>query len=78
MNAVILFDDSQSAWLHFQHPEEIVVTHDVAEVQAKLHQIETAVHRRGWYAAGFITYEVNFFLSVEIRICRFMCKRFGI
>lgn len=57
MNEVILFDDSQSAWLHFQRPEEVVVAHHVAEVQPKLVQIETAVYRRGWYAAGFISYE---------------------
>lgn len=57
MNEVILFDDSQSVWLRFQHPEEIVAAYDIAEVYPKLVQIETAVYRRGWYAAGFITYE---------------------
>jgi para-aminobenzoate synthetase/4-amino-4-deoxychorismate lyase len=57
MNEVVLFDNSQSAWLRFQHPLEVVATRDIADVQPILNQLETAVHRWGWYAAGFITYE---------------------
>ena len=46
-----------SEWLRFSHPVEIVETGRLDEVSAKMRAVEAAVNARGWYAAGFITYE---------------------
>lgn len=54
---VILHDASARRWLRFQHPIEVVTTHRIDDVEPCLHQIEQAVERNGWHAAGWISYE---------------------
>ena len=57
INTVIIHDARKKKWLHFAHPVELVRADDIHEVLPKLQLIETMIHRRRCYAAGFISYE---------------------
>jgi para-aminobenzoate synthetase/4-amino-4-deoxychorismate lyase len=46
-----------TGWLRFTDPVEIVEAHTLDDVLSRLHAVESAVNARGWYAAGFLTYE---------------------
>jgi para-aminobenzoate synthetase/4-amino-4-deoxychorismate lyase len=46
-----------AGWLRFHDPREIVTAVSLAEVVAQLRYIEARVQSRGWYAAGFLSYE---------------------
>jgi para-aminobenzoate synthetase / 4-amino-4-deoxychorismate lyase len=54
---VVLHDAAGDQWLRFENPFEIVVTNKKEEVISSLRRIETLVNERGWYAAGFLSYE---------------------
>jgi para-aminobenzoate synthetase/4-amino-4-deoxychorismate lyase len=54
---VILRDALSGNWLHFQNPHQIITTNNLDEVLPGLEQIESLVNERGWYAAGFVSYE---------------------
>ncbi|GAB4545298.1 MAG: aminodeoxychorismate synthase component I [Anaerolineales bacterium] len=44
------------AWLHFFKPHQIISASQVSEVRAALREAEALVNERGWYAAGFVSY----------------------
>jgi para-aminobenzoate synthetase/4-amino-4-deoxychorismate lyase len=44
-------------WLQFDNPVEVIAVAEVGAVREALARAEEAVNRRGWYAAGFLTYE---------------------
>src|SRR5690348_4214820 len=54
---VILRDAASAEWLHFEHPQRVITAAQPGEVPAALAEIEALVNRRGWFAAGFLSYE---------------------
>jgi para-aminobenzoate synthetase/4-amino-4-deoxychorismate lyase len=56
---VVVRDNASGMWLEFASPRRIVTTHSIAEVLPLIRDIEEAVQREGWYAAGFISYEAS-------------------
>jgi para-aminobenzoate synthetase/4-amino-4-deoxychorismate lyase len=54
---VVLRDAASATWLHFENPLEIISISKLDEVLPALQRIETLVDEKGWYAAGFISYE---------------------
>lgn len=58
-NQVILHDRAASKWLHFKNPHSVVTVHTLEDVLPALQHLEEAVRTRGWYAAGFISYEAS-------------------
>jgi para-aminobenzoate synthetase / 4-amino-4-deoxychorismate lyase len=44
-------------WLHFTEPGQIIVTHNLEDVLPALREIERLIQAKGWYAAGFLSYE---------------------
>jgi para-aminobenzoate synthetase/4-amino-4-deoxychorismate lyase len=56
-NQVVLHDATARQWLQFQNPQQVIQATSVDEVIAKLQQVEQLIQQKGWYAAGFISYE---------------------
>jgi len=56
-NQVVIHDATTGQWLNFQIPQQVIQTTNVDNVVANLQQVEQLVRERGWYAAGFISYE---------------------
>jgi len=52
---VILKQDN--AWLHFTHPRRVIVIEKLEDVRKGLDEVEALVHKNGWTAAGFVSYE---------------------
>jgi para-aminobenzoate synthetase/4-amino-4-deoxychorismate lyase len=59
MSTVILYDASQSCWLHFDRPHRILQAAALEQVCPLIEEVESLVNRRGWWAAGFISYEAG-------------------
>lgn len=57
LNQVILQDSGQGRWLHFDHLVKTIEVHHLADVLSALTEVETAVQRYGYWAAGFLSYE---------------------
>lgn len=55
-NRILLFDHFSQRWLEFLNPVSVFIAHRAVEVGPALREVETAA-RRGWWAAGFVTYE---------------------
>ncbi|RPJ24709.1 MAG: aminodeoxychorismate synthase component I [Chloroflexi bacterium] len=45
------------SWLHFTGAQQVVVAQELDEVLPALREIERLVKAKGWYAAGFLSYE---------------------
>jgi len=45
-----------AGWLHFSNPHQIICASQMGEVRAALRQAEALVNERGWFAAGFVSY----------------------
>jgi para-aminobenzoate synthetase / 4-amino-4-deoxychorismate lyase len=56
---VILHRADTDQWLRFEKPSEIITADQVEEIIPSLAKIETLVNSRGWYAAGFLSYEAS-------------------
>lgn len=54
---IILRDVSRNVWLRFESPREVIQAHTLPEILPALERIESFVHQRNGYAAGFISYE---------------------
>ena len=54
-NDVLLKENNR--WLHFTRPWQIIVAEKLEEVLPGLREIERLVNGKGWYAAGFLSYE---------------------
>ena len=54
-NELILKDDG--VWLHFAEPHRIIVVDQRKDVLPALREIEDLIEKRGWHAAGFLSYE---------------------
>lgn len=52
---VLLREDNQ--WLYFSEAHQILTAERVEEVLPRLREIEELVEKKGWYAAGFLSYE---------------------
>jgi para-aminobenzoate synthetase/4-amino-4-deoxychorismate lyase len=44
-------------WLYFSEPHEILAVSKLEEVPKALNEVERLVEKRGWHAAGFLSYE---------------------
>ncbi len=58
-NQVILQDAATNQWLLFQHPFQVIVAWQRNEVLPALREVERLVNERGWFAAGFLSYEAG-------------------
>lgn len=56
-NEIILNAPGENRWLYFQHPEKIIVAHELKDVIPALREVECEVEQHGKYAAGFLSYE---------------------
>ena len=56
-DSVILHNSAAGRWLRFDSARQIITAGKLDEVLPALKQIESLVHDRGWFAAGFISYE---------------------
>lgn len=56
---VILHHNSESRWLCFKNPFQIVEARAIEDVLPALQNIDTQVREQGRYAAGFISYEAS-------------------
>jgi len=56
---VILHHNSQSQWLWFKNPFQVVEARAIEDVLPALQQIDAQVRELGRYAAGFISYEAS-------------------
>lgn len=56
-SSLILRDAAHNEWLHFEHPLRVVSVSALDEVVPALKEVENAVEKEGWHAAGFISYE---------------------
>ncbi len=65
---VVLQCESESRWLRFSDPIEIVEARQVNDVLPKLRAVEDAVHTRHLYAAGFIAYEAAPAFDAALRV----------
>jgi len=54
-NDVLLKENNR--WLHFTRPWQIIVAEKLEEILPGLREIERLVNGKGWYAAGFLSYE---------------------
>jgi len=54
-NEVLLHENGY--WLHFREPQRIIIAKELEEVLPALHEIEQLIKIKGWYAAGFLSYE---------------------
>ncbi len=54
-NEVLLKHNNE--WLHFANPHRIISASSAGAVRAALREVESLVNTKGWYAAGFISYE---------------------
>src|SRR5512145_1021533 len=54
-NEVLLKHNSE--WLYFSNPHRIIIATRLEDVPGALYEIEGLVEKRGWHAAGFISYE---------------------
>jgi para-aminobenzoate synthetase/4-amino-4-deoxychorismate lyase len=54
---MVLRDPARGRWLRFGAPSAVVVARRVSEVREALREVESAVARRGLWAAGFLAYE---------------------
>jgi para-aminobenzoate synthetase/4-amino-4-deoxychorismate lyase len=44
-------------WLHFSNPYRLIISKDLDQVLPAMQEIERLVREKGWYAAGFLSYE---------------------
>lgn len=54
-NEVLL--KSNSEWLHFTNPHQIISAENIDDVHGMLQKIERLIDRNNWHAAGFVSYE---------------------
>ena len=54
---IVLHDPHLSKWLTFTEPNAVVTAHTLADVVPVIEEVERYVHGKGWFAAGFVTYE---------------------
>ncbi len=59
MNRVVLHDARRRVWRSFRKPEAVLTARTLADVLPLLADVERQVERRGWTAAGFISYEAS-------------------
>ena len=59
LNEIVLHAPDQAGWLHFQHPERLIVVDRLDAVAAALREVEDQVSRLGRWAAGFLAYEAG-------------------
>jgi len=57
MQGEVVVQRPHHGWLRFHEPREVVSTSSPSEVLAQLRHVEALVYSRGWYAAGFLSYE---------------------
>ncbi len=57
------------SWLRFEHPAVEYVVHKPSEVLSALAEVESAVRKNRWYAAGYVAYEAapGFDASLAVR-----------
>jgi len=65
---VILHHNSASQWLDFKNPYEVIEAGTIGGVPAALMRIEKLVKDKGWYAAGFISYEASEAFDPAMRV----------
>ncbi|MDW8278022.1 MAG: aminodeoxychorismate synthase component I [Anaerolineales bacterium] len=53
---LLLYDQSSQRWLEFTNPVGVLTAYHLRDVLPALRQVEAATGR-GWWAAGFLTYE---------------------
>jgi para-aminobenzoate synthetase / 4-amino-4-deoxychorismate lyase len=56
---VILQTAQLGGWVRFHSPQQVIEINAVRDVAAGLNYVEKEVNNRGWYAAGFISYEAS-------------------
>lgn len=54
---ILLHNKAAAQWICFGAPYQIITAGKLEEVLPALRHVEESVRRRGWYAAGFISYE---------------------
>ncbi len=59
MPVIVLQVDRGTRWLRLDHPSQVVEARDAGEVDRVLREVERVTSTRGWYAAGFVTYEAG-------------------
>jgi para-aminobenzoate synthetase/4-amino-4-deoxychorismate lyase len=57
LSTIVLRDPDEACWYQYDSPQQVVSTHVIDEVFTALQQVEHLVESRGWYAAGFVSYE---------------------
>lgn len=56
-STVIIHNVEAGQWLYFRDPYQIITTKRIDEVLPALKLVEDLVHKHGWYAAGFVSYD---------------------
>lgn len=56
---IILYDHFKSKWIQFTGPVKIYETRNLTNIPAILEEVDKEVNEKGFYAAGFITYEAS-------------------
>lgn len=47
----------KSEWLHFTNPHCVISAMNIADVRSALQEVEKLVNEKGWFAAGFVSYD---------------------
>ena len=59
LNKIILHDPTEKVWLDFGVPIKILEASKLLEVLPILEEVEDWVNQKGYYAAGFLSYEAS-------------------
>ncbi|MBV1876187.1 MAG: aminodeoxychorismate synthase component I [Pseudomonadales bacterium] len=57
LNNIIIKYAATGAWLQFSNPVEVLVARNISMVQEIFQQVDNAVKSKGYYAAGFVSYD---------------------
>jgi para-aminobenzoate synthetase/4-amino-4-deoxychorismate lyase len=57
LSTIVLRDPDEACWYQYNSPQQVVSTHLIDEVFTALQRVEHLVESRGWFAAGFVSYE---------------------
>lgn len=57
LSTIVLRDPDEACWYQYDSPQQVISTHVIDEVFAALQRVEHLVESRGWFAAGFVSYE---------------------
>ncbi|HVZ23391.1 MAG TPA: aminodeoxychorismate synthase component I [Vicinamibacterales bacterium] len=67
MTRVVVQIDAGTRWLSMRDPVQVIEVRDAARLVPALRDVERLTRDRGWYAAGFVTYEAG--AAFGLRTC---------